>query len=453
MGPSAKESLTPAATPQLAHDWALIRAELRTAVADSTFEIWLAPLRPRALVGDRLVLAAPDEIRSWVADRFVCVIQSCAAAILGPQTSVDIVAPEAPLATTTTSAAEQQQPDFHPKLTFEQFVIGASNRLAHAAALAVAEMPGQTYNPLFLYGPPGLGKTHLLHAIGNYVLAHGGGLRVRSTSAERFTNEFVAALQSHDLEGFKARFRGTDMLLIDDVQFLQKKAKTEEEFFHTFNALHETGSQLVLTCDRLPADMAALEARLLERFQAGLVAKLSPPDFATRLAILRKRVQHDDLDIDDDAALYAIAARVESNARALEGALIRVVAYHSLTRRPIDAALADEVLSGLYPDAPRRRRQPTIELVQDLACEAFEVTRDELLSAARTARISWARQVAMYLSRQHTGATLPAIGDRFGGRNHTTVMHACRKASERLAGDGDAQAIVREIERRLTEPE
>ncbi|MEA2181853.1 MAG: chromosomal replication initiator protein [Solirubrobacteraceae bacterium] len=447
--------LTPAATPQLVHDWALIRAELRTAVPDSTFEIWLAPLRPRALVGDTLVLAAPDEIRSWVADRFVCVIQSCAAAILGPQTSVDIIAPEAPIAPAapTACAGAEQQPEFHPKLTFEQFVIGASNRLAHAAALAVAEMPGQTYNPLFLYGPPGLGKTHLLHAIGNYVLAHGGGLRVRSTSAERFTNEFVAALQSHDLESFKARFRDTDVLLIDDVQFLQKKAKTEEEFFHTFNALYEIGSQLVLTCDRLPADMAALEARLLERFQAGLVAKLSPPDFATRLAILRKRVQHDDIDIDDDAALHAIAGRVESNARALEGALIRVVAYHSLTRRPIDAGLADEVLSGLYPNAPHRRPQPTIELVQDLACEAFAVTHEELLSASRTARIAWARQVAMYLSRQHTGATLPAIGDRFGGRNHTTVMHACRKAGERIAKDPDAHAIVRELERRLTDPE
>jgi len=276
---------------------------------------------------------------------------------------------------------------------------------------------------------------------------------VRSTSAERFTNEFVAALHARDLDSFKARFRATDVLLIDDVQFLQKKVKTEEEFFHTFNALYETGSQLVLTCDRLPADMAALEARLLERFQAGLVAKLSSPDLCTRLAILRKRVQHDGIEIADDAALHAIATRIESNARALEGALIRVVAYHSLTGRPIDAELAEEVLAGLYPNAPRRRPPPTIELVQQLACEAFDVTRDELLSAARTARIAWARQVAMYLSRQHTGATLPAIGAGFGGRNHTTVMHACRKASERIATDPDAKAIVSQLERRLTDPE
>jgi chromosomal replication initiator protein len=434
-------------------------------VPDSTFEIWLAALQPRAVVGDTLVVAAPDEIRSWVADRFARVLQTCAAAVLGPQTTVDVVAPDAPI--TDAGGRAPRAPDapaagpggcaeaeLHPKFTFDQFVIGDANRFAHAAALAVAEMPGQAYNPLFLYGPPGLGKTHLLHAIGNYVRAHGGGLRVRSTTAERFTNEFVSAIQAQGTEDFKARFRDTDVLLIDDVQFLQRKAKTEEEFFHTFNALYETGSQVVLTCDRLPADMAALEARLLERFQAGLVAELKSPDFATRLTILRKRVQHDAIELPDEGALHAIAHRITTNARALEGALIRVVAYHSLTRRPIDAALADEVLGGLYP-APRaaaRRETPTIERAQELACSAFEVSREELLSTARSARIAWARQVAMYLARQHTGASLPAIGERFGGRNHTTVMYACRKAGERLAADPAAQALVHDLERRLAEP-
>jgi chromosomal replication initiator protein len=428
-------------------------------VPDSTFAIWLAPLEARALAGDTLVLTAPDEIRSWVADRFSRVLQTCAAAVLGPDTVVDVVAPDAPLGDVQTGRNrpdddDPDDPDFHPKLTFDQFVIGASNRLAHAAALAVAELPGQAYNPLFLYGAPGLGKTHLLHAIGNYIVAHGGGLRVRSTTAERFTNEFVAALQTRDVEGFKARFRDTDVLLIDDVQFLQRKAKTEEEFFHTFNALHETGSQLVLTCDRLPADMAALEERLLERFGSGLVAELQAPDFATRLAILRKRVHHDGIELADEGALHAIAHRITANARALEGALIRVVAYHSLTRRPIDAALADQVLAGLYP-APRasaRRVVPTIERVQELTCATFGVTREELVSAGRTGRVAWARQVAMYLARRHTGASLPAIGERFGGRNHTTVMYACRKAGEKLAADPAAQALVHELERRLTEP-
>jgi chromosomal replication initiator protein len=429
-------------------------------VPDSTFEIWLAPLEPRTVLGDTLVLAAPDEIRSWVADRFAGVLHTCAAEVLGPQVVVDVVAPGAALEEYAPAGGSHDGPDpacgesdFHPKLTFDQFVIGASNRFAHAAALAVAELPGQAYNPLFLYGAPGLGKTHLLHAIGNYVQTHGGGLRVRSTTAERFTNEFVAALQTRDIEGFKARFRETDVLLIDDVQFLQRKAKTEEEFFHTFNALYETGSQLVLTCDRLPADMAALEERLLERFQAGLVAELQPPDFATRLAILRKRVQHDAIALDDDSALHAIAHRITANARTLEGALIRVVAYHSLTGRTIDAALADEVLCGLYPTAcPPPAAAPTIARVQELACEAFDVSRDELLSGGRTARLAWARQVAMYLAREHTGATLPAIGASFGGRNHTTVMYACRRAGEKIAEDPAAQALVHELERRLAEP-
>jgi chromosomal replication initiator protein len=403
------------------------------------------------------VIAAPDEIRSWVADRYGRVLQTCAASVLGPQTAVDVVAPDAALHDRPCAAAPLQADDdiaLHPKFTFDQFVIGDANRLAHAAALAVAELPGQAYNPLFLYGPPGLGKTHLLHAVGNYVRQHGGGLRVRSTTAERFTNAFVTALQARGTEHFKARFRDTDVLLIDDVQFLQRKARTEEEFFHTFNSLYETGSQLVLTCDRLPGDMAALEERLLERFQAGLVAELQAPDFATRLAILRKRVHHDAIHLPDEGALHAIAHRITTNARTLEGALIRVVAYHSLTRRPIDAALADEVLAGLYPtpQASARSEPPTIDRVQQLTCAAFEVTRDELLSAARTAHIAWARQVAMYLARRHTGATLPAIGERFGGRNHTTVMYACRKASARLAADPAAQALVHELERRLAEP-
>ncbi len=427
---------------------------------DSTFEIWLAPLVARALIGETLVVSAPDEIRTWVADRFALVLQTCAAAVLGPATLVDVVAPGVPIAETATRA-QAAAPDgdggdgeseFHPKLTFDQFVIGTSNRLAHAASLAVAELPGQAYNPLFLYGAPGLGKTHLLHAIGNYIVAHGAGLRVRSTTAERFTNEFVAALNTRDVEGFKARFRGTDVLLIDDVQFLQRKAKTEEEFFHTFNALYETGSQLVLTCDRLPADMAALEERLLERFQAGLVAKLEPPDYATRLAILRKRVHLDAIELADEGALHAIARRIDSNTRTLEGALIRVVAYHSLTGRSIDAALADEVLGSLYPEARRPTHTPTVERVQQLACEAFDVTREELVSPSRNARLAWARQVAMYLAREHTGASLPAIGESFGGRNHTTVMYACRRAGQRLAEDPAAQALVHDLERRLSEP-
>ena len=376
--------------------------------------------------------------------------------MLGPDTTVDLVAPGASDRAGAPPRRRPQptracaEPELHPKLTFDQFVIGDSNRFAHAAALAVAELPGQAYNPLFLYGPPGLGKTHLLHAIGNYVHAHGGGLRVRSTTAERFTNEFVAALQTRDVEDFKARFRDTDVLLIDDVQFLQRKAKTEEEFFHTFNALYETGSQLVLTCDRLPADMAALEDRLLERFQAGLVAELRPPDLATRLAILRKRVQHDGIELADESALHAIAHRITTNARALEGALIRVVAYHSLTGRPIDAELADEVLAGLYPAPP-----PPPRAADDRARPGAHLRG--LLRLARRAPLQRAQRPRRLAppgrhvprARAHRRHACPRSAREFGGRNHTTVMYACRRAGERIASDPAAQAAVRALERRL----
>ena len=242
----------------------------------------------------------------------------------------------------------------NPKYTFDQFVIGDGNRLAHAAALAVAELPAQAYNPLFIYGPPGVGKTHLLHAIAHYLHATSPSVTVRCTTVEHFTSDFVNALQSGGIDGFKSFYRHADVLLVDDVQFLESKVRTEEEFFHTFNALYETGSQLVLTSDRLPRDMRALEARLCERFQSGLVADVRPPDFPTRLTILRKRAQHDDVDLADPAALDAIAERVPDNVRALEGALIRVVAYHSLTERPLTPELATEVLDRLYP-RPRDR--------------------------------------------------------------------------------------------------
>jgi chromosomal replication initiator protein len=375
--------------------------------------------------------------------------------VLGDQADIQLVpdpGPSAPADAAVPRAAEPEEGALNPKLTFEQFVIGDSNRFAHAAALAVAELPGQAYNPLFIYGPPGVGKTHLLHSIGNYVRAFGGGLTVRATTTERFTSEFVAALQSGAVDRFKGRFRRADVLLIDDVQFLESKARTEEEFFHTFNALHEAGSQLVLTSDRLPRDLAALEDRMRERFEAGLVADIAAPDRAVRLAVLRMRVQHDGIRLADPEALDVIADRVVDNLRALEGALIRVVAFHSLTGRSLDAELAAEVLDGLYPARGRLSQTlpaPTIELIQQMTCEAFGITVEELVSHGRTSRVAWPRQVAMYLCREHTDHSLPVIGRRFGGRNHTTVLHACRRTSERLASDQDAFDAVRSLSARL----
>jgi chromosomal replication initiator protein len=457
--------------PALEHTWPRIQAELRRAVTDSTYHLWLAPLRARAIEGDVLLVGAPEEIRTWVADRFQRVLQTCAAAVLGEATTVAIVPLDTPaaggIASAPAAAARRAlapapplptgQPldVFNPKYTFDQFVIGDGNRLAHAAALAVAELPGQAYNPLFLYGPPGLGKTHLLHAIANYVNEYGGGMTVRYTTLEAFTDEFVGALKSSSIEVFKRRYRDTDILLIDDVQFLERKVKVEEEFFHTFNALYETGSQLVVTCDRMPRDMNDLADRLRERFESGLVADLRPPDLATRMTILRKRVQHDGLRLDDPDAIVPIAERVTTNVRALQGALIRVVAFHSLTGRPIDRALVTHVLDGLYPDGASAAggRVNTVEEIQVATCERLGIAPEALTSPDRSARVAWARHVAMYLARELTDATLPAIGRAFGGRNHTTVLHACRRTTERIARDAEAHELVRSLTAALQHPD
>jgi chromosomal replication initiator protein len=443
--------------PQLEHIWPQIQAELRRAVTDSTYHLWIEPLQPQRLEGDTLLVAAPEAIRSWVADRFSRVLQTCAAAVLGPEAVVSVVPlggdrrePAAQAGRTGTPGVPDDV--FNPKYTFNQFIIGDGNRLAHAAALAVAELPGQAYNPLFFYGPPGLGKTHLLHAIANYVHEYGDGLTVRYTTIEAFTNHFLAALNSRSVDAFKRRYRDTDILLIDDVQFLESKAKTEEEFFHTFNALYELGSQLVVTCDRMPRDMSALADRLRERFESGLVCDIRPPDMATRMTILRKRVQHDAIPLAEPDAIVPIAERITANVRALQGALIRVVAFHSLTGRPIDRALVTHVLDGLYPGAARRAR--TVEEVQQATCDRLGISPEALCSPDRSAQVAWARQVAMYLSRELTDATLPAIGRAFGGRNHTTVLHACRRASERIAADADASALVRDLTEQLrTDPD
>jgi chromosomal replication initiator protein len=450
------------------HTWRRIESELRQRVPADMYEIWLAPLRLVEIDGGRMTLQAPPELRAWVAERFARVLQESAAAVLGAGAVVLVRSgDERPgaggrhAAAAAAAAAPAPSDDlasdaFNPKYTFEQFVIGDANRFAHAAALAVAELPGQAYNPLFIYGPPGVGKTHLLHSIGNYVHAGGDGLSVRYTTVETFTNQFIAALSGGSIGRFKGRFRHSDVLLIDDVQFLASKAKTEEEFFHTFNALYEAGSQLVLTCDRLPRDLEALEDRLRERFEAGLVTAIAPPDLATRLTVLRKRVDHDDVALEDgEEVLTLIARRVPTNIRALEGALIRVVAFASLTGSPVSPAVAERVLGELYPpdaSAPGTAARATVDEIQEKTAEAFGISREELLSHSRKPSLAWPRQIAMYLAREHTSETLPAIGARFGGRNHTTVLHACRRTAERMATDPEAFDAVRRLTNALRAP-
>ncbi|HEY3830039.1 MAG TPA: chromosomal replication initiator protein DnaA [Solirubrobacteraceae bacterium] len=444
---------------ELDHIWARVQSELAAAVDEPTYRIWLEPLRPQELTAGSLTLEASPHACGWVRERFGRLLQTCVTASLGESVSVAIV--EAQGQGSRSPASPNQMPPEgerpfsgplgNPRYTFDQFVIGDSNRLAHAASLTVAELPGGAYNPLFICGPPGVGKTHLMNSIASLLVEHNPGLILRAATGESFTNEFRLALGDGQMDSFKMRFRQLDVLLIDDVQFFERKAKTEEEFFHTFNALHEAGAQIVLTSDRPPRDLQALEDRLRERFNAGLVADIGPPDYGTRLAILRKRALQDRIELADEQVLELIAARITVNVRALEGALIRAVAYSSLTGRPLAADLATEVLDGLYPQANRPPR--SVLQIQVMACKHFGLTSDELLSSSRTARIAWPRQVAMYLARELTDESLPVIGRQFGGRDHTTVLHAWRRTTKRLATDTTSRVAVDNLRALLEDPD
>ncbi len=434
---------------ELENLWDDVRRELREDVTDFTFHIWLEPLQLAHREGSTLYVRAPGHIRTWVKERHYAHLQRAAERVLGPPAVVEVVdeewrPPSDPIAAPVPTL---NQSTLNPKYTFGQFVIGDGNRLAHAAALAVAEMPAHAYNPLFIYGPPGLGKTHLLQAIGNYVQLYGGGLEVRYATVEDFTSDFVRSLRSGDTGAFRDRFRGVDVLLIDDIQFLADKLKTKEEFFHTFNALYETGRQLVLSSDRAPADHDDFEDRLRERFASGLVADLQPPELDVRLAILRKRARLDCIHHVNDETLTEIATRVRASVRSLEGALIRVVAYASLKGEQPSPDIARRVLATLYPPADTGRC--SLEAIQQAAAEEFGITTEALVAQDRRPAVAFARQVAMYLARELTQESLPAIGARFGGRNHSTVLHAHRKITADLGRDQDVVHKVHALKRRL----
>jgi chromosomal replication initiator protein len=440
------ESGCPSVPEELDITWQRISRELRAQVPDFTFHIWLEPLRLVSRRGRTLYIGAPQHIRTWVSELHLGTLRTAAARTLGEGTDVEIVpadfqppAESAPVATETR---------FNPRYTFGQFVIGDENHLAHAAALTVAELPAQAYNPLFIHGPPGLGKTHLLHAIGNYVERYSDGLQVRYATVEEFTSDFVGALRRHDIDAFRHRFRDVDVLLLDDVQFLADKLKTKEELFHTFNALYESGAQLVLTSDRSPADLTAFETRLSERFASGLVAELIPPGISLRLAILRWRARQDGIEGISEEVLAEVARRVASSVRALEGALIRVVAYASLNDDEPTPELARRLLSRLEPAATRGRY--SLDRVQELTASAFGITREALLARNRRPQLALARQVAMYLARELTDEGLPAIGRAFGGRSHATVLHAHRKVEASLPSDAAVRAAVDRVRRELT---
>jgi chromosomal replication initiator protein len=427
--------------------WREFRAELRRAMGESTYEIWLAPLELKSVHDGTVLVDVPAATHDWVSKRFGRILESCARIAFGPGVTLELAChgadrPHRPA--TQAGSIDLAATALNPRYSFAQFIIGDGNRIAHAASLAVAENPGQAFNPLFLYGPPGLGKTHLLHAIGNFALSFGSGAVVRYTTVEAFTNHFIRALGSRSLDRFKQAYRDADVLLIDDVQFLASKAKTEEEFFHTFNALYENGRQLVLTCDRLPRLLLSVEERLRERFESGLVAVIKPPDFATRVAILRKRAALDHVPVTDEGVLEMIAERITDNVRLLEGALIRIVAYHSLTQMPIDVDLATTVLDEIHP-RPASSATTSVDQIQHAVASYYGLALTQLVSSSRAASVNWPRQVAIHLTRALTNASLQTIGEAFGGRNHATVLHACKRVTERLGVDQQAVHEVEEL--------
>jgi chromosomal replication initiator protein len=431
--------------------WSKTDAVFRRDVSDDVADIWLSQLTPSAFEGDVLFLTGPDRARSWVDLRYGRALTDCVAKALERPAEVRIVESAALPASAAQENPAAAAPQWHtsplnPRYCFDQFVIGQSNHIGHAAALAVAEQPAQAFNPLFIYGAPGVGKTHLLHAIGNFLTAQAPDLAVRYLTAENFAAIFRSVLRNNTIQEFKEDLRQTDVLLIDDVQFLQNKVRTEEEFFHTFNHLHEAGRQLVITSDRTPRELESLADRLRERFESGLVVEIGQPEPRLRRAILDKRVHVDNIPVDDDLALTRIAERTPANVRSLEGALIRVSAYASMRGVPVTLELVDELLDALHPHSGDLRSPGTTETVDineimRAVASHFDLTLDELLGPGRARRVSGPRQIAMFLACEYSGQSLPTIATAFK-RDHSTVVHARDKVRSARRNDPTASAAV-----------
>jgi chromosomal replication initiator protein len=438
--------------------WDTISQRLREALNPSTYETWFGGTEALEASDERLVVGVPNEFtKTWIEGHFGSLLNA-AAAEHELVVELRVAMSEAVRAAAAEHEAEPDPPPapappppqagtLNPRYTFDLFVIGPSNRFAHAAALAVAEAPAQAFNPLFIYGSTGLGKTHLLQAVAQYVRQQHPYLTVRYVTTETVLNEFVDALRDKSMVGFKGRYRSCDVLLIDDIQFIEGKNQLQEEFFHTFNSLYEAGKQIIISSDRQPRELATLEARLKSRFEWGLITDIQPPDLETRIAILRKKVATDRLDVADKDVLTFIADRVTSNIRELEGALTRVIAYASLTGRPITVSVADEVLKDLFPGGSARAI--TVEQVQAAVCEWFGVSQADLRGDKRPQSIAYPRHIAMYLCRELTDQSLPKIGAKFGGRDHSTVMHGVRRIGDLIREDRDVFNVVQELTARI----
>jgi len=427
-----------------------------------TYNLWFAPLHVCDHDHNAIVLeVANDFCEVWLKDNYMSLLQDVVALAAGRQLPVKFKVGAATAAPAKALApAVSQKPveppvertggsvevSFNPKNTFETFVVGNNNNFAYAAAQAVAQSPGKSYNPLFLYGGVGLGKTHLLHAIGQYVASHKKNARVAYVSSEKFTNEYIDGIQNNQLARFRKKYRQTDVLLIDDIQFLAGKERIQEEFFHTFNALHEGHKQIVLTCDRPASEIANLEQRLVSRFEWGLVTDLQPPDVEMRLAILRKKAQLMAVQLPEEI-LNFLANRIRTNIRRLEGALIRVASYASLTGKKLSLEIVEGLLREILHE--EGRYSIGIETIQKKVAEHFDIRLADMTSKRRPENIAFPRQVAMFLSRQMTESSLSAIGEAFGGRDHGTVLHACRLVKDRMEIDANVRQVVSYLEKQL----
>jgi chromosomal replication initiator protein len=455
-----------------AEAWSRILERARPLLPEHTFRIWLEHTEPLALSHDRLAVAAGSDFAAeWIEDKYGDLLSDVAERVFGRAMGLtfqhqprdaretrelreeatrarvaraDAEATEAVMA--PTPIATQPPPGgvafgspLNDRYTFDRFVVGANNQLSAAACRAVAEAPARMYNPLFIYGGVGLGKTHLMHAIGHVLLARDGSKRVAYVSSERFTNDLIASIQEGRMSDFRRRYRDIDLLLIDDVHFLGEKERTQEEFFHTFNALHDAQRQIVMTSDRPPKEIPGLEERLVSRFEWGLVTDIKPPDLETRVAILRKKAEDDRIALADEVLDY-IARNCRSNVRELEGAVIKLLAYSSLTRREVTLELAREALGGVLREGPPV--QLTADLIREKVASEWGVSIDGLMSKKRTKELTVPRQVAMYLIREMLDLSLVEIGNLFGGRDHSTVIHAVNKVDEEIAHDDTFRARV-----------
>ncbi|HWQ92102.1 MAG TPA: chromosomal replication initiator protein DnaA [Clostridia bacterium] len=444
--------------------WGAAQEHLRSMLNGETYNLWFAPIKAVAQENNGIVLeVANDFCEVWITDNYMSLVQDVIALASGrqlqvkfkvaahPGASLSAPAPSTPVKVKAPEPAPErvspiQELSFNPKNTFDTFVVGNNNNFAYAAALAVAQAPGKSYNPLFLYGGVGLGKTHLLHAIGHYVAAHKKGARVAYVSSEKFTNEYIDGIQHNQLAKFRKKYRQTDVLLIDDIQFLAGKERIQEEFFHTFNALHEAHKQIVLTCDRPASEIQNLEHRLVSRFEWGLVTDLQPPDVEMRLAILHKKAQLMGVELPEEITNF-LANRIRTNIRRLEGALIRVASFAALTGKKLTLETVEGLLREILHE--EGRYSISIEVIQKKVAEHFDIRLADMTSKRRPENIAFPRQIAMFLSRQMTESSLSVIGEAFGGRDHGTVLHACRLVKDRMEVDANVRQVVSYLEKQL----